>query len=340
MIATLRRKGLRFVMRHPLIVYLCLVALACVNGCGTAARLQRFECTRPAMGVECRVVVYHDDAAAADRAMAAALDEITRWDTILSDYKPDSESNRLCAMAGRGPQRVSGDLFSAVATSVRFSEVSVGAFDVTIGPLTQLWREAFRAGEWPDDDAIESARRRTNWRLVKLDPRTISIDLAAEQMRLDFGGIGQGIAADHALRVLREHGCQVALVDISGDVALGDPPPGRDGWNIDVRFHDADAPEARLSLANCAVTTSGSSARSVEFAARPGARWSHIIDPRDGLPLQNAGGVCVIAPDATTADALATTFSVMDPRDARSLMAEFSGVRVIFEHPGSIGGNP
>jgi thiamine biosynthesis lipoprotein len=313
---------------------------ACVSGCGAAARLQRFECTRPAMGVECRVVVYHDDAAVAKRAMTAALDEINRWDSILSDYKPDSESNRLCAMAGRGPQPVSGDLFIAVAASVRFSQASAGAFDVTIGPLTQLWRGAFRTGEWPGDGAIEAARRRTNWRLVNLDSRTTSIELATADMRLDFGGIGQGIAADHALRVLREHGCRSALVDISGDVALGDSPPERDGWTIDVRFQNSDASESRLSLSNCAVTTSGSSGRSVEFAGRPGVRWSHIIDPREGLPLHNAGGVCVIARDATTADALATTFSVLGPDEARTLAAQFSGVRVIFEHPGLIGGNP
>lgn len=273
------------------------VFFAAALGC---AALERFEFAEPHMGTLVAIRLYARDAQQAGRAARAAFDRIAALEAILSDYRPESELNRLCA-AGR--MRVSPELAFVLAVSLRRARESEGAFDITLAPLTRLWREARRTGRLPDAAAVAAARARTGLARVVLRDREVTL---APGTQLDLGGIGKGYAADEALAVLRRHGIRRALVALSGDIAAGDPPPGERGWRISL-------PDGAVILAHRAVSTSGPE---FQFLAAGGERFSHILDPRTGRGLTGGRTVSVIARRGIDADSWATALSVVPaPRE-------------------------
>ena len=278
-----------------------------------ALALERFEAVEPAMGTLFRVVVYAESSSQAREGFDAAFARARALDERLSDYRADSELNRLCR-AGRAS--VSQDLFDVLKIAVKLARGSEGAFDPTLGPFTRLWRESRRTGRLPSAEAIAEARSRTGWRKIKLNARTRTITLAVPDMQLDLGGIAKGFAADEMLGVLRRLGLASALVAASGDIAVGAAPPGRTGWSV-------EAGGRNHVLANCGVSTSGPDA---QFVMIGGRRYAHIIDPRTGIGLINARTAAVIAPTATLADALATAAVVMDPTSAQRLARRWKAV--------------
>lgn len=295
-----------------------------------AAQLQRFECNAPCMGMPARIVMFARDSAHAKAAGDAAIAGMNRLDQLLSDYRDDSETAAVNRAAGGEAVNVSPDFLAVLTASLANSHRSEGAFDVTIGPVTQLWRAAAREQRSPSQAEIDAAHALVNWRDVEVDVARSQVRLMKPGMQLDFGGIGKGFAADRAMNVLREHGVSIALVALAGDIRLGDPPPGKLGWSIALAdgLHDELADDAPiLQLANCGVSTSGDAE---QFIVLDGERRSHIIDPREGLGMRDRNAVSIIAPDATTADALATAASVM-PRDrAIALIEATEGVAARF----------
>lgn len=264
--------------------------LACALG---LSALERFEFAEPHMGTLVSLRLYASDAPAAGRAARAAFDRVAELEAALSDYRPDSELNRLCRA---GHMRVSPDLARVLAAAQRRARESDGTFDITLAPLTKLWREARRTGKLPGEAAIAAARARCGYRRVTVRGRDVALAPGTE---LDLGGIGKGYAADEALAVLRRHGVRRALVALSGDIALGDPPPGECGWRV--------AMQGRTEcLANRAVSTSGPEQQFLEV---DGTRYSHILDPRTGLGLRTARTVTVIARRGMDADSWATALS-------------------------------
>lgn len=282
---------------------------------------QRFEFHRIEMGVEFRIEVYGCDSAAANKAAEAAFDRIRELNGLMSDYSADSEVRRLCDTAEAGqPITISRDLFRVLAASVSLWRESDGAFDVTVGPLTKLWRRARRRGEMPPADQLQLARDSIGSDAISLSACQRTVTLARSGMRIDLGGIAKGYAADEALEVLRKQGFPRALIDASGDLVAGDPPPGKRGWRVAIEVLDspkqhADVPSGNsaavrsvLVLANQAVATSGSTVQFIDIDGRP---YSHIIDPRTGLGLQTHSMVTVVAPTGTKADSLASAISVL-----------------------------
>jgi thiamine biosynthesis lipoprotein len=247
---------------------------------------------------------------------------------ILSDWKDDSELARLCERAGGGPVVPSPDLYAVLELSQQIAARSSGAFDVTVGPLTRLWREHRAAGTRPSAEERSAAHALVGWRKLALSSEERSATLAEPGMRLDLGGVGKGYACDRALDVLREHGLGSALVEIGGDMALGDPPPGREAWSIAVACTGAEEEQAgqALQLVRQAVATSGDAEQHVE---RDGQAVSHVIDPRTGRGLTNRLCASVVAADAATADALASAVCVLGEREGRALVAQFPGSSLI-----------
>jgi thiamine biosynthesis lipoprotein len=281
--------------------------------------LVRFEKTRVEMAVPVRIVLYASDAEAANRAAEAALAKFHQLNDILSDYDPQSELRQLCLTAGgRKAVPVSDDLWTVLCHAQCVSKRSGGAFDVTVGPVVRLWRQARRTKRMPSPERLDAARATVGYRLLWLDPRRRTVELKKSGMRLDLGGIAKGYAVDEALRVLREHGITRALVDAGGDIGLGDPPPGRPGWLIGVARPRAGAPPERyLWLSRVAIATSGDTR---QFVKIDGRRYSHIVDPRSGLGLTDHGTVTVIAPKCITADSLASAVSVLGPKPGFDLI--------------------
>ncbi|MEX0936975.1 MAG: FAD:protein FMN transferase [Pirellulales bacterium] len=284
-----------------------------------AAEPTRFELTEPHMGVPFKLVFYAGERGHANKAARAAFDRIEQLNSRLSDYDPQSELTELSRTAGSGKTvALSDDLWTVLAAAQRLAEQSEGAFDVTVGPYVRLWRRARRTGEMPRAEYLRSAAEAVGYGHLKLDPESHTARLTQQEMRLDLGGIAKGYAADEALAVLREHGIESALVDASGDIAAGDPPPGRAGWRIGIAPLEQDAAPSRyLELANMAVATSGDTWQYVEIDRK---RYSHIVDPKSGLGLTRRSSVTIIAPDGMTADSLASAVSVLGPERGIALV--------------------
>jgi thiamine biosynthesis lipoprotein len=306
--------------------YLGLSSVACAAGSGV--ELGRFESTQPQMGVPFKIILYAPDEAAAKGAFDAAFTHIAALNRILSDYDPDSELSRLSATAGTGHEVPIGQhLWTVLSRSQALAEATDGAFDVTVGPYVRLWRRARRSKEMPTAERLSEARAAVGYRLLTLDLERRTAQLQQPGMRLDLGGIAMGYAVDRALEILRKRGITRALIDASGDIGVGDPPPGKPGWTIGVVPLEADGtPSVNILLSNAAVTTSGDAFQHVVIG---GQRYSHIVDPHTGLGLTDHSGVTVIAPDCTTADSLATAVSVLGPKAGLKLIERTPGAAAL-----------
>ena len=224
----------------------------------------------------------------------------------MSDYRRDSELMQLCDRAGTGPISVSNELFDVLSLSIRLSEQSGGAFDVTVGPLVKLWREARRLEQLPDSSALRKARALVGSHLMKLHPNERTVELLEPGMQLDLGAIAKGYAADEAIAALHKHGVESAMIEFGGDVVVSGRPPDSDGWAVTASL--ADPQHQEMTIEHEAVSTSGDTQQYVEIG---GVRYSHVVDPRTGLGLTSRAAATVVAAQGVLSDALATTLSIM-----------------------------
>ena len=280
--------------------------------------LQRFQFRHPAMGTLITITLYAPDEARARAAAQAAFQRIDALEDIMSDYQADSELMQLCDKPFGTPVPVSADLFAVLQRAQKMSELSDGAFDVTVGPYVRLWRFARKRKVLPTPAELAAARAAVGWQKLKLDPRARAVTLLVPHMRLDLGGIAKGYAADQALKLLKGRGIDRALVAASGDIAIGNPPPGKRGWRIGITPYDGgtNAAPPTLLLHNAGISTSGDTEQFIEIN---GIRYSHIISPLTGLGLTNRIQATIIGPDATTTDSLDTTVSVLGVRRGLAL---------------------
>jgi thiamine biosynthesis lipoprotein len=309
-----------------------LAALA-LAGAAPAARdaaLVRVEATAPHMGTLARVVVYAPDRAAGEAAAQAAFARIAEIDARLSDYRDDSEVADLSRAPVATPIAASSDLIAVLAASASLAERTGGAFDVTAGRLTHLWRRARRLNAWPDAAAVDAARAAGGYRKVRLDGQRRSYILDTAGIEIDPGGIAKGYAAGEAVRVLADRGLASVLVALGGDVAAGDPPPGQRAWRVAIPRlaprrpgPDAAAGAAAdpfwIPLANAAVSTSGDAE---QWMTADGVRRSHVIDPRTGWPVAGRTSTTVVAPRGIDADALSTVIGIVDRAAGEALLGE------------------
>jgi FAD:protein FMN transferase len=283
------------------------------------AALHPYEAVEPHMGTLFRIKLYAPDETQARRAFQAAFARVAALDHALSDYQPDSELTRLSEIAVRHPVHVSDDLYCILTSSQALSRETRGAFDITLGPLTHLWRDARRLKRLPDISSIEQAKAKCGYRHLHLDRALHTVELDQPGMQLDAGAIAKGYAADEALRTLASCGIRSALVAASGDLAFSDAPPGESGWKIGIDSLDsANAPFTRvMRLSNAAVSTSGPSEQHLDTA---GVRYSHIIDPATGMGLTRNITVTVVARRGIDADSLATAVGVLGVRRGLALI--------------------
>lgn len=279
------------------------------SGCALAAAPRLYEAVEPHMGSLVRIKLYAEGTQQASAAFRAAFDRIAQLDDALSDYKPDSELNRICRSAVGNAVKASPDLFRVLAASQQLSDESGGAFDVTLGPVIRLWRQARIDHRLPSPEALREAAGRCGYGKLHLDPAAGTVLLDRPDMQLDLGAIAKGYAADAALSVLAQSGIRSALVAASGDLAIGDPPPGERGWKIGVDLGGTDGGlERLLELHNVAVSTSGDAEQHLEIG---GKRYSHIVDPATNMGLTRPIAVTVVARKGMDADSLATAVSVL-----------------------------
>ena len=290
---------------------------------------RRFEYEEPHMGTKFRVILHAPDQSAADAAAKAAFARVEELNRVMSDYLPDSELMRLCkasATKPAGPVKVSDDLFYVLAEGQKVAELSDGAFDMTVGPIVRLWRQARKDRLLPDADERAAALRRVGYRKLELDPKAKSVNLKVPGMLLDLGGIAKGYAADEGLKVLAKHGITSALVAASGDIAVSGPPPGKPGWRIDIAPLPGDRERRQILLKDGAVSTSGDSEQFVEIG---GVRYSHVVDPHTGLGLTGRRSVTVVARRGIQADSLTKVASILPADEAVKKIESVEGAATL-----------
>lgn len=281
-----------------------------------------------AMGTVFDIVVYTNSPEQAAAAIGKAFQAIVRLDQVMSNFKPDSDLSRLNRGAHFHTVSVVPDLYAVVADSLRYSQLSAGMFDITVGPLTDLWKAAMRGGPMPSAAQLRQVEPCIGYRKVRLVPPR-GIEFLSPCLRIDLGAVGKGYAVDRAITVLRAQGIRRALVNAGGSTMYGmGTPPGQAGWPVTVRDPSHRAP-AQVVLHDAALSTSEQSAPSL----LGGKRVGHIVDPASGLPVNTQYAVSVLAPSATAADALSTTLLLVGPHQGKLLLAKAGGTSAIWISP-------
>ena len=298
--------------------------LSVISGCSGKPTIQRHEFVEMVMASPVRIVLYTREEATARQAARAAFDRMHALERTLSDWIPDSESNRL-EQASPEFMELSCDLRHAISMAKCVWRKTDGAFDPTVGPVVELWRETRSSGRLPSDERLQAARMRVDFKAVQLEGKSGRI--TRPDVELDFGGIGKGIALDEAARILREHELTRHLIDFGGEILVGDPPPGRTLWRLEITPLDT-GPPIELAVVRQSIATSGDLH---QFVVVDGIRYGHIIDPATGLGTTTGRQATVISEDsAGIADALATAGCVLEPGEFKAiLMRDFPGTSAV-----------
>jgi FAD:protein FMN transferase len=309
-----------------------LLAAACLASLAIAQAPRRpyhHEATRMSMACAYAIDAYGLDAETLPRVLEEALDEVDRIDRLMSHYKADSPLSRLNREAGYGPVQVDPELFDFIVESMRYYRDSDGAFDVTVGPLMKAWGFFRGEGHVPPAGELEEARRHVSGRHVILNAADRTIRFDHPGVELDLGGIAKGYAVDRVVRLLKDRGVRAALVSAGGSTTYGlGAPPGRAGW--DVTIQDPANPQKialTVRLKDRALSVSGSYGKSFESG---GVRYSHIMDPRSGMPVQGMLSVAVTTATGTAGDALDDAFFVLGPGGSRRYLNQVAGTEVFY----------
>ena len=302
---------------------LCVVA-------GYSQQLQRFQYEESKMGSPFQIILFAQDSIAAAQATGKAYLLVDSLNHILSDYEPESELNRLSRTAGKDTfVDASPLLFDLLRKSQAAWKASGGAFDITLGPLTRIWREARKTNRFPPESLVLKSRAITGMQYLLLDTVHHRVKLQLKGMSLDMGGIAKGYIAQYILDFLHSIGYAIALVNAGGDIACGAAPPGKEGWSIAVSIplRDRVLP-SNLILENKSVATSGSL---YQFIEHEGKKYSHEIDPKTGYGLQKQRNVTVISPRAGLSDWLATACSILSVKRSKRLARQYGAEILILE---------
>lgn len=287
-----------------------------------AQDLDRFTYHSNHMGTQFTIIIYSDEEELAEKGANAVFEYVEEMNRIMSNYIKDSELNQLSGLSGSNQAMIiSKPLFEVLSTSKEISERTNGAFDVTIGPLSRAWRmtRMMPKPEIPDQKELDELLQSVGYQYIQMNETDNSVILEKEDMELDLGGIAKGYVAEKGMNLLNEMGLPYALVDTGGDITLGNPPPGRDFWEVAVPMKkgENERGHVRLALKNQTVTTSGDM---FQYVVIDGKRYSHILDANTGLGATLQLQATVISKSGMDADAYASALTLMDPEEAIELI--------------------
>jgi thiamine biosynthesis lipoprotein len=276
------------------------------------------------MGTRISVELFHPDTDIARQGVDAVIAEMQRVDNDMSPWIETSELARLNRDAASQPVTVSREFFDLINTSLKFSRITGGAFDITFASVGYLYD--YREGVRPNEQRRQKATALINYRNLRLNTADRTIRYSEPGVRIDLGGIAKGHAVDRSIELLRSLGIKQALVTAGGDSRTIGERWGRP-WNIGVRHpDDAEKLVAVIPLQDVAVSTSGDYQR---YFDENGIRYHHIINPDSGDSARGLRSVTIIGPDATTTDALSTSVFVLGLEKGLALVDQLQGIDAI-----------
>ena len=280
------------------------------------------------MGNRFEISAVSEDETWAQARIDEAIAEIQRIEALFTTFNDNSQTNRINANAGISPVKVDREVFELVKRSLRISEVTQGAFDITYGSIDKsLWNFDTQMTALPDPKTARQMVRLINYRNVLLDEAEGSVFLKEKGMRIGFGGIGKGYAAEMAKRLMMQRGVENGIVNASGDLTTWGTQPNGEPWTIGIAHPDAkEQPFSYFNISNISVATSGNYEKYVMIG---GKKYSHTIDPKTGLPVSGIKSVTIICPNAEIADAMATPVTVMGVRVGLDLINQMQGMACV-----------
>ena len=288
----------------------------------SAAQQNRYAYSMQKMGSPFNIVLYADTKQMADSVAQESFKLVDSINLVCSDYDSSAELYKLQFAAVGKSIKVSPILMELFCTAHKAYKDADGSFDITVGPLSRLWRSARKSQQFPTNAAINEARNSVGFNKLQIDSNAQTITFLQSKMQLDMGAIAKGYAADKVLALLQSHGITTALVDAGGDMVAFGIPPQKKGWTIGINVPGQQEKllERKLVLSNKAVATSGDA---FQFMVHEGKRYGHIIDPRTGYGVTFQRNVTVVAPTATTADWLATACSILTLEQVKILAKKY-----------------
>ena len=262
------------------------------------------------MGNRFEISVISEDADFAANCIEAAIKEIQRIEKLFTTFNEESDTNRINTCAGVKPVKVAKEVVGLIIRSLRISEITQGSFDITYGSIDKrLWNFDIHMKSLPDPATAKRSVRLINYKNVIVDEKESTVFLKEKGMRIGFGGIGKGYAAEKAKKLLQEMGIESGIVNAAGDLTAWGFQPNGLPWTIGIADPDVkNHVFSSLNISNMAVATSGNYEK---YAVIDGRKYSHTIDPKTGLPVSGIKSVTIIASSAELADALATPVMVM-----------------------------
>jgi thiamine biosynthesis lipoprotein len=280
------------------------------------------------MGNQFEFVVVSDDQEWAAKRVEAAIAEVQRIEKLLTTFGDNSETNRINTMAGICPVKVDREVVELIERSLRISALTQGAFDITYGSIDKsLWNFDKGMTSLPDERTVKSSVRLINFRNILLDKEDGTVFLKEKGMRIGFGGIGKGYAAERAKGLMRASGVESGIVNAAGDLTVWGRQPDGEAWTIGIADPDQkNLPFASLKLTETSVATSGNYEKYVMI---DGKKYSHTIDPRSGYPVRGIKSVTIICNNAEIADAMATPVMVMGIKAGINLIDQLKDIACI-----------
>jgi len=262
------------------------------------------------MGNRFEISVVEADNILAESLIDSGVEEIRRIEKLLTTFSDDSQTIEINRNAGIQPVKVDEEVFNLIARSLKISDLTQGAFDITYGSIDKsLWNFDVNMKQLPDAETARRSVKLINYRNVILDAENTTVFLKEKGMRIGFGGIGKGYAAERAKLVMKQLGAQSGVVNASGDLTAWGHQPDGEKWTIGISNPDlSNEAFSYITITDMAVATSGNYEK---FVMIDGKKYSHTINPRTGLPVTGIKSVTIITTNAEIADAMATPVMIM-----------------------------
>lgn len=279
------------------------------------------------MGSRFEITAIHEDKEIANDAVIAAIDEISSIESLISSWSATSQTSLINKNAGIHPVKVDEALSGLISRSKKISQLTDGAFDISFASISHLWNFNNASGKLPDSSEVESLLHLVNYKNIILNKEGSSVFLKNTGMKIGFGGIGKGFAANKAKEAMLERGIKSGLINAGGDLTAWGSPKDKTHWEIGIADPEKKkAYKAWLAINDLSVVTSGDYEHFLEI---DGVKYSHIINPKTGFPAMGIKSVTIISPDAELSDALATSVFVMGVEHGLSLINSLKNVECL-----------